>query len=85
MSTILTPEQENLVQNLLGTGRFSTSEEVIQTALWLLEKEEQAWIEQTKAKIDEGFAALERGETLDGETFVNQLLEKFEQAKEAHQ
>ncbi|WP_059000919.1 ribbon-helix-helix domain-containing protein [Leptolyngbya sp. NIES-2104] len=82
MSITLTPEQESLVQSLLETGQFSTSEEVIQVALRLLKKaqqEEQAWIEETQAKIDEGFAALERGETLDGETFVNQLLERLEQ------
>lgn len=41
---------------------------------------EQEWIEEIRAKIDEDFAALERGETLDGETFVNQLLEKLEQS-----
>lgn len=74
MSITLTPEQKSLVQSLLETGQFSTSEEVIQVALRLLKKaqqDEQAWIEETQAKIDEGFAALEHGETLDGETFVN--------------
>lgn len=40
---------------------------------------EQAWIKETRAKINEGFAAFEREKTLNSETFVNQLLEELEQ------
>jgi antitoxin ParD1/3/4 len=85
MSITLTPEQENLIQSLIATGRFNNSAEVIQIAFRLLEaaqREEQAWIEETRSKIDEGFTALERGETLDGETFVNQSLENISQSSE---
>lgn len=88
MSITLTPEQESLIQSLIATGRFRNSAEVIQIAFRLLEeaqREEQTWIEETRSKIDEGFAALERGDTLDGETFVNQLIEKLEQSQEAQQ
>lgn len=85
MSITLTPEQESLVQSLLETGQFSTSEQVIQVALRLLKKvqqEEQEWIEETRAKVNEGLAEIERGETIDGKTFVNELLAKLERAKE---
>jgi len=77
MSMILTPEQEKIVQVLLATGRFHSVSEVIQVALDLLEEENHAyqiWVEETRTKIDEGLASLERGEGIDGETFVNQLL-----------
>jgi antitoxin ParD1/3/4 len=84
MSITLTPEQESLVQALLETGRFSTSEQVILVALRLLKKaqrEEQEWIEEARAKVNEGLAEIERGETLDGETFIKQLREKLEQKR----
>lgn len=88
ISITFTPEQESLVQSLLETGQFSTSEQVIQVALRLLKKvqqEKQEWIEETRAKVNEGLAEIERGETLDGETFVNQILNKLEQRKEAQE
>ena len=86
MSITLTPEQEKIVQVLLATGRFYSADEVIQVALCLLEEENrsyQAWLDETRAKIDEGMASLERGEGIDGETFVNQLLAELKQAKES--
>ncbi|MEH1999325.1 MAG: hypothetical protein V7L00_11345 [Nostoc sp.] len=44
---------------------------------------DQEWLEETRIKIDEGIASLERGERIGGETFVNQLLTQLKQAKEA--
>lgn len=84
MHITLKPEQEKVVQVLLATGRFHTTDEVIQAALRLLEEENrsyQVWLDETRAKIDEGIASLERGEGIDGETFVNQLLMQLKQAK----
>ncbi|KAB8315178.1 type II toxin-antitoxin system ParD family antitoxin [Tolypothrix campylonemoides VB511288] len=86
MSITLTPDQEQMIQFLLATGRFNSVDEVIQTALHLLEEETrsyQEWLEETRTKIDEGIASLEMGEGIDGETFVNQLLTQLKQAKEA--
>ncbi|MBD6619763.1 hypothetical protein FNW02_29110 [Komarekiella sp. 'clone 1'] len=43
----------------------------------LLEQENlsyQVWLDETRTLVDEGIASLERGEGIDGETFVNQLL-----------
>lgn len=88
MNITLTPEQEKVVQVFLATGRFQSADQVIQAALRLLEEENQsyqAWLDETRAKIDEGIASLESGEGIDGETFVNQLLAKFKQAQEAQQ
>jgi antitoxin ParD1/3/4 len=86
MSITLSPDQEQIIQVLLATGRFNSVDEVIQAALRLLEEEtrsEQGWLEETRIKIDEGIASLERGEGIDGETFVSQLLTQLKQAKEA--
>ncbi|MEH2385824.1 MAG: type II toxin-antitoxin system ParD family antitoxin [Nostoc sp.] len=71
---------------MLATGRFNSIDQVIQTALCLLAEEtlsDQEWLEETRTKIDQGITSLERGERIDGETFVNQLLTQLKQAKEA--
>ncbi len=86
MSMTLTPEQEKIVQDLLATGRFHNVSEVIQAALHLLEEDNyahQVWVDETRTKIDEGIASLERGEGIDGETFINQLLADLQQVKES--
>jgi antitoxin ParD1/3/4 len=86
MSITFSPEQEQIIQVLLATGKFNSVDEVIQTALRFLAEEtlsDQEWLAETRTKIDEGIASLERGEGIDGETFVNQLLTQLKQAKEA--
>ncbi|WP_373528002.1 type II toxin-antitoxin system ParD family antitoxin [Nostoc sp.] len=86
MSITFSPEQEQIIQVLLATGQFKNVDEVNQTALRLLAEEtlsQQVWLEETRTKIDEGIASLEKGEGIDGETFVNQLLTQLKQAKEA--
>lgn len=86
MNIILKPDQEALIRAKLQSGRYQTIDDVIQAALHLLDERDKAyeqWVIETRAKVDEGIVSLERGEGIDGETFVNQLLEKLEQAKEA--
>ena len=39
-------------------------------------------IEETRQKVDFAIAELERGEGLDGETVVNEILERFQKARE---
>jgi antitoxin ParD1/3/4 len=77
MSITLNPEQETIVANLIATGGFQTTDEVLQVALKLLEKERQSyqtWLTETREKVQEGIASLDRGEGVDGETVVNDLL-----------
>jgi antitoxin ParD1/3/4 len=84
MSITLNPEQETIVANLIATGSFQTADEVLQVALKLLEKERrsyQAWVAQTRDLVNEGIESLDRGEGIDGETVVNDLLAKLQQAK----
>jgi antitoxin ParD1/3/4 len=84
MSITLNTEQETIVADLIATGSFRTADEVIQVALTLLERERhsyQAWVAQTRALVQEGIDSLDRGEGVDGETVVNDLLVKLRQAK----
>jgi antitoxin ParD1/3/4 len=85
MSITLNSEQESIVANLISTDGFQTADEVLQVALKLLEKERQSyrlWLTETREKVQEGIESLDRGEGLDGETVVNDLLAKLRQAKE---
>ncbi len=86
MNITLKPEQEALIHAKLQSGQYQTVDDVIQAALDLLDEQDKTyeeWVIETRAKVDEGIASLERGEGIDGETFVNQLLSKLKLAKEA--
>jgi antitoxin ParD1/3/4 len=80
----LTPEQEQLIQTQLATGRYTNAQEVLQIALQLLtrlDSEQQIWLEETREKIAIGLAELDRGEGTNGPTAMNQYLQKFQTAK----
>jgi antitoxin ParD1/3/4 len=84
MSITLNTEQETIVANLIATGSFQTADEVLQVALKLLEQERQSyqsWVIQTRDLVKEGIESLERGEGVDGETAVNDILAKLRQTK----
>lgn len=86
MNITLKPEQEALIYSKLQSGQYQTVDDVIQAALDLLDEQDKAyeqWVIETRVKVDEGIASLERGEGIDGEAFVNQLLSKLKLAKEA--
>jgi antitoxin ParD1/3/4 len=85
MSITLNPEQESIVANLIATGSFQTADEVLQVALKLLEIERQSyqsWVAETREQVKEGIESLDRGEGVDGETVVNDLLAKLRRVKE---
>jgi antitoxin ParD1/3/4 len=85
MSITLNTEQETIVANLIATGSFQTADEVLHVALTLLERERQSyqtWVARTRDLVKEGIESLDRGEGVDGETVVNDLLAKLRQAKE---
>lgn len=64
MPITLQPEHERLIAEALRSGAYQSSEEVIQRALELLHGRD-AWLAENRAKIDEGYAAAQRGELLD--------------------
>lgn len=78
MNISLKPDQEAFIRAKLQSGHYQTVD-VIQAALELLDEQDKAdeqWVIETRAKVDEDIASLERGEGIDGETFVNQLLRR---------
>lgn len=85
MTIVLTTTQEQLIERLVNTGRYSNVSEAIDTALQLLEEREHhyaQWLEATRQKIQVGLDELDRGEGIDGEVVVERLREKLRHARE---
>jgi antitoxin ParD1/3/4 len=85
MNIQLKPNQEQFIQKQLKSGRFNNSEQVIDTAFYLLEildEDYLQWVEETRQKIDVAIAELDNGEGLDGENVINDILEKFKKAQQ---
>ena len=85
MNIQLKPNQEQFIQKQLKSGRFNNSEQVIDTAFYLLEILDQdylQWVEETRQKIDVAIAELDNGEGLDGEEVMDDMLEKFKKAQQ---
>jgi antitoxin ParD1/3/4 len=84
MSIILTSDQERLIQSKLQAGKYQSAEEVLEAALWLLEEYDRAdteWVQEMREKIDVALFASEETPPVDGEVFVNQMLEKLRQSR----
>ena len=85
MPILLKPEQEKIIESQISKGRFANADQVINTALHLrskLSNEYQEWLEETAKKIDVAIAEIESGDTLDGETVVSEILQRFKNARE---
>jgi antitoxin ParD1/3/4 len=83
MSISLNPDQERLIEAKLRSGKYRSAEEVIELALRLLDEYDRAdaeWVEEVREKIDAAMTASTHTPPIDGETFVNQILERFQQA-----
>jgi antitoxin ParD1/3/4 len=72
MTITLQPEHERLVAEALRSGAYRSSEEVIKQALELL-CDRDSWLARSRAKIDDGFAAAQRGELIDGDQVRAQM------------
>lgn len=86
MEIVLKPEQERFIQSQIDAGQFSNAEQVIDTAFRLLEQhsaEYTQWVNEVREKVTIARDEVARGEVLDGETVVNDILERFRQAKVA--
>jgi len=88
----LKPEQVEIIQQKLQSGRYKTFEDLLAQTFQLLNDwdeysltEDTDWIESTRKKVDEAIASLEANGGSDGETMINQMLDKFRQARESQQ
>jgi antitoxin ParD1/3/4 len=75
MPMTLQPEHERLIAEALRSGAYQDSGEVIQRALELL-RDRDGWLAENRAKIDEGYAAAERGELIDADQVRVQMEER---------
>lgn len=86
MAIVLKPEQEQFIQSQIDAGQFSNPEQVIDTAFRLLEQQSAEylqWVNKVRVKVTIAKDEVDRGEVLDGETVVNDVLERFRQARAA--
>ncbi|MEH1949771.1 MAG: type II toxin-antitoxin system ParD family antitoxin [Nostoc sp.] len=86
MSISLTPDQERFIQTKLQAGKYRSAEEALEIALRLLDEYDRAdaeWVENVQEKIDAAILASDKTPPIDGETFVNQILERFRQGHQA--
>jgi antitoxin ParD1/3/4 len=76
MSIALKPEQQQFIQQQIALGRFGSEEEVLEKALQLLSsqyREYDNWVEDTRAKIDEAQAEIDRGDGIPLDVAMTQL------------
>jgi antitoxin ParD1/3/4 len=86
MSISLTSDQERFVQAKLQAGKYRTAEDILEIALRLLDeydRSEVEWVEDVRAKIDAAIETSNHTAPIDGETFVNGVLERFQQIRQA--
>ena len=64
MNVSLTPELEKFVQDLVKSGSYQTSSEVVRDALRLLERQQEnrAKLDWLRKEIQKGLDSIERGE-----------------------
>lgn len=80
MTIKLKPEQEKFIEAQVARGKYNSPEEVMDKMFLVFERlqsEYDEWVKDTRQKVDAAIGEIERGEGLDGETVVNELLEIF--------
>ncbi|MGD9890446.1 MAG: type II toxin-antitoxin system ParD family antitoxin [Dehalococcoidia bacterium] len=76
MNVSLTEEMEHFINERVASGRYRSASEVVREALRLMqerEEERQMRLNALRGEIGEGIAAMERGESIDGEGFVEEI------------
>ena len=85
-NVVLTKRQEELIETLVGSGRYQNASEVLRDGLRLVEQraaEDASKLKALRAAARVGIAALERGEFREFETaedlqaYLNDLSEKI--------
>jgi antitoxin ParD1/3/4 len=78
MNVSLSPELEKLLQAKVESGRYGSAGEVVEKALHLLEQQEadrEIHLKELRARVDKALAEVDRGEVVDGEEFMQGMLE----------
>jgi antitoxin ParD1/3/4 len=80
MNITLTPEQESLIRATIATGKYHSTQQVLEVAFRLLEEYERAeneWVLSVREKIEAAIEMSEKEVSIDGEIFVSGILERF--------
>jgi len=88
MNVHLTPELEQLVLTKVKSGRYNSASEVVREALRLMEQKDELrtiQLQELRKRMDKGLAQAERGEGVDGEIFMQGLLEDLDARESEHQ
>jgi len=81
MNVHLTPELEQLVQTKVQSGRYNSASEVVREALRLMEQKDELrmiQLQELRKRMDKGLAQAERGEGVDGEAFMQGLVDDLD-------
>lgn len=76
MNVSLTQEMERFIDERVASGRYRSASEVVREALRLLQErdeERRVRLDALRTAIDEGIDALERGEWIDGDAFIDEI------------
>jgi antitoxin ParD1/3/4 len=85
MTIKLKPEQENFIKAQVASGKYNSPQEVVDKMFLIFEKlenEYEEWLQQTRQKVDVAIAEIERGEGIDGEIVITEILERFKKLRE---
>jgi antitoxin ParD1/3/4 len=88
VNILLTPEQAEIIQQKLQSGRYQNVDDAIDRAIQLLDEyednlltEDPTWIANTQPKVDRAIDSLAKNGGSDGTIVVDRLLDKFRQAR----
>ncbi|MGK7901971.1 MAG: type II toxin-antitoxin system ParD family antitoxin [Hormoscilla sp.] len=82
MNITLTPAQENFIQAKISTGKYKSTQQVIEIAIRLFEEYERAeseWSLSVREKIQAAVAMSEKQPPINGERFVEEILQVFKE------
>lgn len=68
----LTPQQVEFLANCVASGRYQSASEVVREGLRLVEDQQrhrEAMIERARSLVQEGADQVDRGQTIDADTF----------------
>lgn len=80
MNIRLTLEQETFIGNKLKAGKYHSVEEIFEVALKLLDEYDRSdaeWKKNVKSNIDAAIATSEHTPPIDGEKFVDEIVNRF--------
>lgn len=85
MDVSLPQEIERFIHSQVESGNYGSAADVIQAGIWLLEERDRIYkgrFEELRQEVLLGVDSADRGEVVDGETFIQGLQEKLKQRRD---